>query len=95
MELGAIGRVGVVGAGLVGTGWAIVFARAGLDVVVYDADAKRRGAIKAEIDQSDCAAPAWRRMLSPSCPESPSSTGSKRRSATRNMCRNRRWSGFL
>src|SRR5580692_4512431 len=30
--------VGVIGAGLVGAGWAIVFARAGLDVLIYDAD---------------------------------------------------------
>jgi L-gulonate 3-dehydrogenase len=30
--------VAVIGAGLVGAGWAIVFARAGLDVRVYDAD---------------------------------------------------------
>jgi len=29
-------KVAVVGAGLVGSGWAIVFARAGLDVAVYD-----------------------------------------------------------
>ena len=28
----------VIGAGLVGAGWAIVFARAGLDVRIYDAD---------------------------------------------------------
>ncbi len=33
------GPVGIVGAGLVGTGWAIVFARAGLSVRVYDGDA--------------------------------------------------------
>ena len=30
--------VAVIGAGLVGSGWAIVFARAGLDVRIYDAD---------------------------------------------------------
>ena len=30
--------VAVIGAGLVGAGWAIVFARAGLDVRVYDAN---------------------------------------------------------
>src|ERR1700761_3938933 len=30
--------VAVIGAGLVGAGWAIVFAQAGLDVRVYDAD---------------------------------------------------------
>ena len=30
--------VAVIGAGLVGAGWAIVFARSGLSVRVYDAD---------------------------------------------------------
>ncbi|WP_246725549.1 3-hydroxyacyl-CoA dehydrogenase NAD-binding domain-containing protein, partial [Beijerinckia sp. L45] len=29
-------RVAIVGAGLVGSGWAIVFARAGLEVRLYD-----------------------------------------------------------
>lgn len=29
-------KIGIVGAGLVGSGWAIVFARAGFDVSVYD-----------------------------------------------------------
>ena len=32
-------NVAVVGAGLIGRGWAIVFARAGHDVMIYDADA--------------------------------------------------------
>jgi 3-hydroxyacyl-CoA dehydrogenase len=41
-----IHKVAVVGAGLVGSGWAIVFARAGLDVAVYDAvPAVREGAL--------------------------------------------------
>lgn len=30
-------HIGIIGAGLVGAGWAIVFARAGLDVKIYDA----------------------------------------------------------
>ena len=30
--------VAVIGAGLVGAGWAIVFAQAGLDVRIYDAN---------------------------------------------------------
>lgn len=34
--MGPISRVAVVGAGLVGSGWAIVFARAGLDVAIFD-----------------------------------------------------------
>ena len=29
-------RVGIIGAGLIGRSWAIVFARAGWDVVLYD-----------------------------------------------------------
>src|SRR5580692_12309284 len=32
--------VAVIGAGLVGAGWAIVFARAGLHVRIYDVDAE-------------------------------------------------------
>ncbi len=32
-------RVGIIGAGLIGRGWAIVFARAGHPVALYDADA--------------------------------------------------------
>jgi 3-hydroxyacyl-CoA dehydrogenase len=35
-------RVALVGAGLVGSGWAIVFARAGCEVALYDADAAQR-----------------------------------------------------
>lgn len=42
-------NVAIIGAGLVGKGWAIVFARAGLDVHVFDAAAGRRGAVKGEI----------------------------------------------
>ena len=30
--------VAIVGAGLVGAGWAVVYARAGLEVTVFDAD---------------------------------------------------------
>jgi L-gulonate 3-dehydrogenase len=33
-------RIGIVGAGLIGRAWAIVFARAGCSVAVYDADAR-------------------------------------------------------
>ncbi len=41
-----INKVAVVGAGLVGSGWAIVFARAGLEVSIYDAvPAVREGAL--------------------------------------------------
>ncbi|MFL5285324.1 MAG: 3-hydroxyacyl-CoA dehydrogenase NAD-binding domain-containing protein, partial [Rhodopila sp.] len=36
-ESGASGRVAIVGTGLVGSGWAIVFARAGFSVSLYDA----------------------------------------------------------
>ena len=37
--MAAIGKVAVLGAGLVGRGWAIVFARAGSPVALYDGDA--------------------------------------------------------
>lgn len=40
----------VVGAGLVGAGWAIVFARAGWTVRLYDADAKTRSTVLGLID---------------------------------------------
>jgi 3-hydroxyacyl-CoA dehydrogenase len=43
-------RIGIVGAGLIGRAWAIVFARAGISVSLYDVDAgaldKVRGAIR-------------------------------------------------
>jgi 3-hydroxyacyl-CoA dehydrogenase len=39
--MSSIDNTVVVGAGLVGTGWAIVFARAGKRVVLHDADASR------------------------------------------------------
>lgn len=41
--------IGVVGAGLVGSGWAIVFARAGHPVRIHDASAEQRGAIRDRI----------------------------------------------
>ena len=34
-------RVALVGAGVVGSSWSLVFARAGFDVAVYDADPAR------------------------------------------------------
>ena len=36
------GRIAVVGGGAIGVGWAIVFASAGRDVVVFEPDAARR-----------------------------------------------------
>jgi 3-hydroxyacyl-CoA dehydrogenase len=45
------GRVAVVGGGAIGVGWAIVFASAGRDVVVFEPDAARRAGFPA-----DCAA---------------------------------------
>ena len=42
--------VAVVGAGLVGAGWAIVFARAGHPVRIYDEDEKIRAGVLAEIE---------------------------------------------
>ena len=43
-------RVAAVGAGLVGAGWAIAFAAAGVEVALHDAQAARRGAVMAEIE---------------------------------------------
>jgi L-gulonate 3-dehydrogenase len=47
----ATGRepVAVVGAGSIGVAWAIVFARAGRPVTVYDVDAARREAVAGEV----------------------------------------------
>lgn len=47
-------RIGILGAGLIGRAWAIVFARAGLPVSLYDVDAgaldKAREAIRQSLD---------------------------------------------
>lgn len=43
--MAAIRKVAIVGAGLVGRGWAIVFARAGHDVAIYDGNAEIRAAV--------------------------------------------------
>jgi len=47
-------RIGIVGAGLIGRAWAIVFARAGFDVALWDGDAKALnaslGTIKERLD---------------------------------------------
>jgi 3-hydroxyacyl-CoA dehydrogenase len=48
----AIGKVAIVGAGLVGRGWAIVFARAGHDVVIYDGGAEIRASVIERISAS-------------------------------------------
>lgn len=45
-------RVAVIGAGLVGRAWAIVFARAGLRVALYDDDAAARDRASKAIDAS-------------------------------------------
>ncbi|QRM32851.1 3-hydroxyacyl-CoA dehydrogenase [Microvirga sp. VF16] len=47
-----IKSVGVVGAGLVGTSWAIVFARAGLQVKVYDASESARENVSRQLARS-------------------------------------------
>jgi 3-hydroxyacyl-CoA dehydrogenase len=44
-----IRKVAIVGAGLVGRGWAIVFARAGHDVAIYDGSAEIRAAVPERI----------------------------------------------
>ena len=43
-------RAAVVGAGSIGTSWAIVFARAGLEVALHEPDESRRAAALDEID---------------------------------------------
>ena len=48
----AIRKVAIVGAGLVGRGWAIVFARAGCDVTIYDGSAEIRAAVLERIRAS-------------------------------------------
>lgn len=47
-----IRKVAVVGGGLVGSGWAIVFARAGLDVAVYDQNPAIRDVVLGRIRAS-------------------------------------------
>eukprot|EP00759_Apiculatamorpha_spiralis_P025882 PhF_6_TR29152/c0_g1_i1/m.42603/K13247/CRYL1; L-gulonate 3-dehydrogenase len=42
--------VGILGCGLVGRCWAVVFARGGCQVVMYDADAKQRQVTKSQIE---------------------------------------------
>ncbi|MEI6718802.1 MAG: 3-hydroxyacyl-CoA dehydrogenase NAD-binding domain-containing protein, partial [Betaproteobacteria bacterium] len=43
-------KTGVVGAGLIGRAWAMVFARAGLQVKIFDADAKALSACMGHIE---------------------------------------------
>ena len=45
-------RIGVIGAGLIGRAWAIVFARSGMSVCLYDVDASALGQVKDSICQS-------------------------------------------
>ena len=42
-------KVGVVGGGSIGVAWAIVFARAGLEVVVLETDAERRPKVSSDV----------------------------------------------
>jgi L-gulonate 3-dehydrogenase len=44
-------RVAIVGSGSIGVAWAIVFARAGCEVLVHDPDPVRLGLVPAEVDQ--------------------------------------------
>jgi L-gulonate 3-dehydrogenase len=43
-------RVAVVGGGTIGVGWAIVFARAGIDVALYEPDRDRRSAVRGDFE---------------------------------------------
>ncbi|PWE55807.1 3-hydroxyacyl-CoA dehydrogenase [Metarhizobium album] len=47
---GDIRSIGIVGAGLVGSGWSIVFARAGLDVTIFDPNEAIRTKVKGHIE---------------------------------------------
>jgi len=47
---GDIRSIGIVGAGLVGSGWSIVFARAGLDVTIFDPNEAIRAKVKGHIE---------------------------------------------
>ena len=44
-------KIGVVGAGLIGRAWAMLFARAGLQVKIFDADAKALSACMGHIER--------------------------------------------
>ena len=52
MNATGITRIAIVGAGLVGRAWAIVFARAGFDVAVHDASASTLANVTAAIEAS-------------------------------------------
>ena len=43
--MGTIGNVAIIGAGLVGSGWTVVFARSGATVRVFDSDAAIRASV--------------------------------------------------
>ena len=45
-------RIGIIGAGLIGRAWAIVFARSGMSVCLYDVDASALGQVRDGIRQS-------------------------------------------
>lgn len=48
-------QVAIVGAGSIGTSWAVVFARAGQTVALYDSDPERLPAAGADVDNRLCA----------------------------------------
>ncbi|MDK1492919.1 3-hydroxyacyl-CoA dehydrogenase NAD-binding domain-containing protein [Sinorhizobium sp. 7-81] len=48
----AISKVTCVGAGLIGSGWAAHFMRAGLDVTVHDQSAEREGYLRQSLDKA-------------------------------------------
>jgi 3-hydroxyacyl-CoA dehydrogenase len=50
--MAAINKVAIVGAGLVGSGWAIVFARAGMTVRVFDGEASIRTSMLGHVASS-------------------------------------------
>ena len=56
--------IAVVGAGSIGVGWAVVFARAGRDVAVYDPDPARLAAAPAELEARATGRVTWHAELS-------------------------------
>lgn len=58
-------RAAVIGAGIIGASWAIVFARAGFEVALYERDAARRAALPGRILAAATAARAMTPNMAP------------------------------
>lgn len=44
-------RIGIVGGGSIGVGWAVVFAQAGLETAIHEPDQKRRAEVGADLER--------------------------------------------